>query len=254
MLTSMSPLVLHIPHASQHIPCELRSQFILNDEELQLELLRMTDHYTDELFALDGAQQCCTTVSRLILDVERFEDDAQEEMSQIGMGVIYTQTSQLTALRHHIDKEEREGLIQAYYRPHHEKLTQCCADALVQHGKCLIIDCHSFPTHSLPYELKIHDEQPRPEICIGTDDYHSAPALTESCCQAFRDLGYEVALNAPFAGSLVPMPFYQQNPRVQSLMIELRRDLYMDETSGLKNAHFNKLKQDINTVLRRISN
>ena len=45
-------------------------------------------------------------------------------------------------------------------------------------------------------------------------------------------------LNRPFAGSLVPMRYYQTNRNVWSIMVEVRRDLYMDERTGLKNSSF----------------
>ena len=40
--------------------------------------------------------------------------------------------------------------------------------------------------------------------------------------------GYEVALNQPFSGSLVPLDFYQKESKVRSIMVEVRRDLVMD--------------------------
>jgi N-formylglutamate amidohydrolase len=48
----------------------------------------------------------------------------------------------------------------------------------------------------------------------------------------FAGLGYDVALNTPFAGALVPLERYRQDQRVHSVMIEVRRDLYMDESTG----------------------
>ena len=42
---------------------------------------------------------------------------------------------------------ERVALIQAYYRPHHARLEAAVTAALERHGRCLMIDCHSFPGH-----------------------------------------------------------------------------------------------------------
>jgi len=44
--------------------------------------------------------------------------------------------------------------------------------------------------------------------------------------------GFEAGLNSPFAGALVPMRFYQKNSRVGAIMVEVRRDLYLNENSG----------------------
>jgi N-formylglutamate amidohydrolase len=45
---------------------------------------------------------------------------------------------------------------------------------------------------------------------------------------------YSVAVDAPFAGALVPLASYRKDRRIWSVMIEVNRRLYMDEHSGLK--------------------
>ena len=59
-------MILHIPHASRHIPEALRGQFVLDDHALGEELARVTDAFTDELFDFPGclpgripSQQAC---------------------------------------------------------------------------------------------------------------------------------------------------------------------------------------------------
>jgi acetylornithine deacetylase/succinyl-diaminopimelate desuccinylase-like protein len=41
-----------------------------------------------------------------------------------------------------------------------------------------------------------------------------------------------IAFDRPFAGALVPLPYLGNDRRVHAVMIELRRDLYMDEETG----------------------
>jgi N-formylglutamate amidohydrolase len=95
MRKSLLPTVVHIPHASQVVPPDVLASFVISPGMLASELLRMTDHYTDELFFLPS--EIATTigfpVSRLVVDPERFVDDSQEPMSAKGMGVVYTRTS-----------------------------------------------------------------------------------------------------------------------------------------------------------------
>lgn len=43
-------MIFHIPHSSIEIPKEYRSLFSLSVQELDQELLLITDHFTDELF------------------------------------------------------------------------------------------------------------------------------------------------------------------------------------------------------------
>ena len=82
-----SSIVLHLPHASTLIPKDLRDDFMLSDEELREELNWITDHATDQIFqqAFPAAQAIVFPVSRLVVDPERFSDDSQEPMSQVGM-------------------------------------------------------------------------------------------------------------------------------------------------------------------------
>src|SRR6266480_5901722 len=84
------------PHSSTAIPEDVRATFAPSDEVLHQELLRLTDRYTDEMFALDPAAAISVVfeVSRLVVDPERFLDDSVEPMAKSGMGAVYTATTE----------------------------------------------------------------------------------------------------------------------------------------------------------------
>src|SRR6266568_3722374 len=82
------PAVIHLPHSSAVVPPEFRDAIVLDDEELRLELLRMTAR---------------------------------------GMGVIYTRTSHGDRLREMPTDAERARLINLLYEPHHRALTEAVA-------------------------------------------------------------------------------------------------------------------------------
>ena len=44
-----------------------------------------------------------------------------------------------------------------------------------------------------------------------------------------ESLGYSTARDQPFSGTIVPMKHYRKDERVQSLMIEINRWLYLGE-------------------------
>ena len=210
-------MILHIPHSST----DTLGKELLCD--LDLELKRMTDINTDKLFSNNTAKKVIFPISRLICDVERFEDNAMEEMYSKGMGVCYTINSFGKPLKD-VSEEERTEIIEQYYRPHHRRLNDAVDAELEAEGWALIVDCHSFSNTPLPHENS--QSTPRPDICIGTDSFHTPYELLSETKKYFESCGYTVAVNDPFSGTLIPMDFYQRDERVQGIMIEVNRDLY----------------------------
>ena len=247
-------MIFHIPHSSTAIPAEVRGSIILSDAELDAEILAMTDHFTDELFGYFAGTKDSVAqfgVSRLIVDVERFPDDSQETMSERGMGVVYTRTSKLGILRSPVSSPERNALLNKYYWPHHRYLEDCAKSGLQAEGFAFVLDCHSFPSQSLPYE-DTQNEQ-RPEFCLGTDEYHTPANLVEVVKKYFADKGYRVAINTPFSGALVPNGYFRKDKSVTALMIEVNRKLYMDEATGRKDlVGFKRTKEVIGTAIELI--
>jgi len=246
-----NPIIIHIPHSSTYIPEQERQQMILPEPELQKELLLMTDWYVNELFNVEGYERHINTISRLVMDPERFRDDQLEEMSRCGMGAIYTHTSDGRSLRK-ISPEEKESLLTKYYDPYHIRFTAIVEEKLDKHGKCLIIDAHSFSSIPLPHEAD--KSQPRPDICIGYENFHIIPGLPRVSYEFFfwgEDMSVEY--NKPFSGSIVPSRYYQIDKRVSSIMIEINRSLYIDEKTGIKLEGFNGIKDAIEKYLDFVS-
>lgn len=222
----------HVPHAGTWIPPRIRATLLLDDAALAQEALVMTDHHTDTLFAwlvTLGASALVNQWSRLVLDPERFEDPTLEPTERVGQGMVYTRTSDGRPLRE-VDAPERAHLVELLYRPWHRMLARLVDEALAAHGTCLVLDCHSFATTPLPSEA---DRSPdRPDVCVGTDPFHTPPALAEALERALRDQGFRVRRDSPFAGALVPAGRYRRDARVRSVMLEVRRGSYCDEASG----------------------
>ncbi len=241
-----SPIVIHVPHASTIIPESERSAFQCNLDE---EMLKMTDHYCNELFC-GNYPSVVFPVSRLVCDPERFREDAQESMSAVGMGAVYTRTHNGGTLRT-VDNETRESILQTYYDPHHRALTEAVQRALDQNDRCLIIDGHSFPSRPLPYEP--NQDFWRPDFCIGTDPYHTPDKLVRMTIKFLKSRDYSTAINTPFGGTLVPMRFYQKDKRVSSVMIEVNRGLYMND-DGSRSKRFQCIQADLQALLKVLSN
>ncbi|AXT86824.1 N-formylglutamate amidohydrolase [Aeromicrobium sp. A1-2] len=231
-----SGVIIHVPHASRLIPAEVRDQILLNDAALERELDAMTDAFTDFI-----AQRIADTtlhrpwivvneLSRLVIDPER-SPDAREEMNAVGMGAVYTRTSDGSPLRDD-DELEADELIRTYFDPYATALTDLVDERLAKVGSALIIDLHSYPLVANPYEL--HTDGPRPEICIGTDPFHTPESLVEIVREGLG--GFDVGLDSPFAGCYVPLKHYGASHGVRAFMVELRRDLYVDDSGALVEA------------------
>ncbi|MFJ4681809.1 N-formylglutamate amidohydrolase [Streptomyces sp. NPDC088789] len=227
-----SPVLLHVPHSARGIPADVRAGIVLDDAALARELDHITDGHTDRI-AAEAARRAARTpwrfvnrLSRLVVDPERFPDE-REEMLAVGMGAVYTRTTHREVLR--AADTDPEPLIARYFRPYAQAMADAVADRLAATGRAVVIDVHSYPTAPLPYEL--HGTGPRPPVCLGTDAFHTPPALLSAAREAFAGCG-ETGLDSPFSGTYVPLAYYGRDPRVSALMVEIRRDTYMKEPGG----------------------
>ena len=249
MMIPSAFMILHIPHSSKRIPPGIQESILLSNEELESELLRMTDAFVDELFTC-GETEAIRAVfpySRLVVDVERFLDDAKEPMAAKGMGAVYLKTSTGKQLRKQLSGAEHHFLIEEYYIPHHNELVSLVEKALKDHGYCIILDCHSFSSIPLPHEPD--QTLNRPDICIGTDSFHTPDWLSGSVMDIFLKQGFRAELNRPFSGTIVPGAYYRKTPAVMSLMIEINRSHYMDEQTGQKLTSFNDIRFCMREIL-----
>ncbi|MFM9371298.1 N-formylglutamate amidohydrolase [Streptomyces sp. Da 82-17] len=225
-------VLLHVPHSARTVPRAVRGGIVLSDAELERESDHVVDAHTDTIAALAAARarrtpwQFVNRLSRLVVDPERFPD-AREEMRKVGMGAVYTRTTGRLPLR--APDFDEQPLLDAYFRPYARAMTEAVRARLAAAGQVVILDVHSYPTHRLPYEL--HGDGPRPPVCLGTDPFHTPPGLLARAESAFARCG-GTARDTPFSGTYVPLEYYGVEPRVSALMVEIRRDLYMDEPGG----------------------
>ena len=228
--TARSPVILHAPHGSTRIPLAFRGHFVIDDAALERELLALTDHGVDCMVrrALEScdASAVIAEVSRLVVDVERFPSD-EEEMNAVGMGVLYTHGAWRDRIREVPDTARAE--LMGHFERYPLEIERLVDRALDQHGRAVIIDVHSYPSRALPYEL--HATDARPPLCVGFDDRHMTAELRQHVRDAFA--GLEQRDNEPFAGAYVPLKHFGRDRRVQAVMLEVRRDQYMDEVTGV---------------------
>ena len=223
-----SPVIIHAPHTSRHIPDSVRAELLLDERELVDELAAMTDSgvtdVLDHLLRLAGGAAptvVAATMSRLVFDPERFP--VGDEMEAVGMGLVYTRRADGSPLRAE-PAPERLDWYRAQHRAYTETLERVVESAVGQYGTAVVIDLHSYPKDPLNYE---DHTRARPEVCIGTDPVHTPEWLLTAATEIFKD-EFDVGINTPFSGAYVPGRFYGTDQRVLSVMIEVRRDVLDD--------------------------
>jgi len=238
-------LILHIPHASTNVPDY--SGYLVSPKIVDQEAKMLCDLYTDDLFEAPNELTLKANFSRVFCDVERFADDAKEPMSKFGMGSLYTKLDNGKDLRK-ITPEYRAKVFANYYYEHHNQLDALVKSQLDRWDKALIIDCHSFP--NIPFNRSLDTSGTRPDFCIGTDDFHTSKSLEQVATQFFKAYPqYTLGINSPYIGSMVPNAFYGKDKRVQSIMLEVNRDLYMDAKTYTKTSNYPEIKNVVSAFL-----
>nr|AAP74074.1 putative N-formylglutamate aminohydrolase [Rhodococcus erythropolis] len=261
-----SPVLIHVPHASRVIPPEVRADLLLTDVELAAEFDEATDTATDEIAAIALRRThlrpttVVNTLSRLVIDPERLPD-AEEPANAFGRGAVYTRTCTGDPLRPATTRYDplrpepyprATELIDTHFRPYTDALTAAVDDRLDACGRAVIIDLHSYPAAPSGFE---DVAAARPALCIGTDALHTPHWLVHALRGAFASLPEidQIAENTPYAGSYVPLRHYGRDERVTSVMIELRRDVYLTDPRTPDTARVDRLGRALAALIDEIT-
>ncbi|MBU3692505.1 MAG: N-formylglutamate amidohydrolase [Candidatus Nanopelagicaceae bacterium] len=249
-----SSVILHVPHSSRFIPSEVLTDFLISGEQLEKELDEITDTLTDQVAvrAVEKLDQnfprpwlFINRASRFVIDPERFPDE-RELMNRVGMGAVYTKTASGAQLRK--SDFEKGALLERYFHPYSLALADLVADSLVRTERAAIIDVHSYRANQHPNA--VNHGQRRPEMCIGTDAFHTPQWLRDIFYEVFGSIG-ECFENEPYAGTYVPLDFYQKDARVFSIMMETRADTFLD--ADLKpHEGFDAITDALSRVISRV--
>lgn len=215
----MRNVLIHVPHASTYIPEEYRKTALISQEELEKENRFMCDTGVLELIPPAFAEKTIIfPYSRLYCDVERFRDGS-EPMEAYGMGFIYTHDSR--GIEMFRPTEAHRAVVSSVYDRHHAELNIRTEQILREHGRCLIIDLHSFSDQTVNRLFGWND---LPDVCIGTEPDYYDEQLVLSIEGFCKSLGLSIARNYPYSGSLVPNEYYgKKKTGVVSVMLEINK-------------------------------
>jgi N-formylglutamate amidohydrolase len=80
-----------------------------------------------------------------------------------------------------------------------------------------------------------------------------APEFTALVADTLRGMGYDVKVNDPYKGVELVRAFSDPQAGRHSLQIEVNRRLYMDERTRAKSAGFDKLRKDLEALMRKLA-
>ncbi|MEM9189804.1 MAG: N-formylglutamate amidohydrolase [Myxococcota bacterium] len=152
--------------------------------------------------------------SRLLIDPNRPEDSETLIRTTVEDGVA-------VALNAAVSANERDRRLEALYRPYHGALRGRAEDAEI------IFAIHTFTPL---YEGK------RRALEMGVL-FDVEEALAETLATAFREAGFETALNEPYSGKeglIYSADFHARASRARAIEIELRQDLALDRAARRK--------------------
>lgn len=216
----MKNLVVHVPHASTYIPDDVWPEFLVAHDLVAQEAEASADLFTDLIAreAWPNAEIIEASVSRIVVDVERYDDDGLEEMAQVGRGVIYTHDHRQFRIRRDVSVPRRDELLARFYTPHWTGLRAAALGAT-------LIDLHTYPTD--PWPIERHAGGRRPEIDLGYTSKLTPSSWVRAMTNHFDGLGYEVGHNTPYSGVI-------DAGAKSAVMIEIRRDVVGTPRTGPK--------------------
>lgn len=254
------PFVYNSPHSGRHYPADLMAATRLD----ALQIRASEDCFVDLLFAAAprlGAPLMKARYPRAYVDTNRqpyeldprmFSGDLPDFVTKssarinAGLGTIPKLVSPDQPI---YDKKlplsEAMARIERVYMPYHLGLLDLLERVGAIFGGVVLIDCHSMPSQGLGLP-GVMGRGAAADIVLG-DRFGQAcaPELSDLAESLFRDLGYSVGRNAPFAGGFNAMHYGRPAKGRHVLQIEINRALYVDEVSLEPTSNFAALAGDL---------
>lgn len=206
---SNSPLVISIPHSGTDIPQDIAPLCNLAAKR------EHTDWALEELVAPLSETTLVATVSRYIVDVNRFKPRAGKTTQPI--------IPRIDEVGHHLfnnypSKQKQADWLDRYYTPYYHHLESLLHQKLEQYSKVLLIDLHS-------YDDQLFQTS---DIIIGTRRKQTiSEELLEQLQTLFHEEGLSTRVDTPFSGGNIIATF-GKHPSIEAVQIEVPYSLYLD--------------------------
>lgn len=259
------PLVCDSPHSGVHYPADFQAAVPL------ARLRGGEDTHIDTLWSAIpkvGGTLIGATFPRVYIDPNRMLEDLDLELldapwptplspgekTRLGYGLIWRKIDAATPIYdRQLSVAEVQGRIGRYYRPYHAALAEAVESAYQRFGALWHLNLHSMPNNA--YErLKIDSPHPLADFVLGDRDGTTCePGIVDLVEQELKAMGYTVARNDPYKGVQLIAQIGRPAERRNSLQIEIRRPLYMDEATKAPNEGFATLQRDLASLSASIA-
>lgn len=260
------PVAFNSPHSGNQYP----ASFIAASKLDPLTLRKSEDAMVDELLQPVlklGAPVLKANFPRAYLDVNRepYELDPGMFTTSLpdyvntaslrvagGLGTIprvVSETDEIYAGP--LSFTQAEARIRDLYLPYHRTLERLLNEIYEAFGAVLLVDCHSMPSTGL--SEKGFRVKTRPDIVLGDRYGSTCSAELVRCIEAaFRDEGYTVVRNKPYAGGHITQVYSQRSEGRHTIQIEINRALYMNESTLQPHDGFLALRQALQAIFARV--
>jgi len=256
------PLVFASPHSGAHYTADFLAEARLDPVALR----RSEDSFVDELFAAApgaGAPLLAATFPRVFCDANREPWELDPGMfdgplpawvntasPRVGAGlgtIARVVATGEPVYRRKLPFAEAEERVRDFWQPYHAALSELIEETRAGFGCCLLIDCHSMPSHAA------HGSAPTDFVLGDAHGTSCAPRATRMIEETLTGLGYRVRRNDPYAGGYITRHYGAPRRGVHALQIEVARRLYMDEARVKRAPGMVPLRRDIGQLITLLS-
>lgn len=172
---------------------------------------------------------------------------------ELGMGLVATHTpARQPIYARRLSAQEVAHRIEHYWRPYRQALGEVLEAASAQ-GPRWHLNLHSMPSNA--YE-RLGRVAPGPlaDVVLGDLNGRSCGSeFTGRVAEGFRQRGYTVAINDPYAGQDLLRQFGAPSRGHHSLQVEINRALYLDEHTRELLPRASRVREDIASLLQDVA-
>lgn len=260
------PLFVSVPHSGEEVPEEAKWLLSKKTEVFLCDVDRFVDQLYLPVIRENQIPSIYSSCHRYALDLNRLATDISEKTvkaiqgnistrSGLASGLYWTKTTKGDVLLPNaLDWLDHKSLLDKVYHPFHNTITSYQNTFLNTFGVVYHLDLHSMPS----YGTTAHRDNgsKRPEVVISDLDGKSSSSFFVDLVKNAFSKEFNLSYNWPYKGGGVTHKHSCPEKQCNTLQIEIRRDLYMNEVSkDLLPSHAQvqeKLQKCINEVFQNL--